>query len=116
MNFESSIKKWVSLDNHLKSLNNQIKEARIERNDIADNILRYIDTNELNNATVNISDGNLRFINTRQSAPLTLRHVESCLHKCISNEDQVNLIMNCIKETRDIKETSDIKRTYNKKK
>ena len=37
-NFQGDIKKWVSLDSQLKVLNEQTKEIRNERNDLADTI------------------------------------------------------------------------------
>ena len=64
------------------------------------------------NATVKISDGKLRFTSSRQTPPLTFKHIEECLTKCIQNPEQVEKIMTYIKETRDIKYIPDIKRTY----
>ena len=114
MSFETSIQEWVSLDNQLRTLNDKVKELRSERNDIGDNIITYVETNELNHAVVKISDGRLRFGVTKQTAPLTLRHVEDCLKKCINDEEKVSAIMKYIKETRYVKENTDIKRTYAK--
>lgn len=114
MSFESSIQNWVALDNQIKTLSDRLKELRAERNDIGDNIIAYVETNELSNAVVKISDGRLRFGTTRQTAPLTLRHVEECLNKCINDGEKVTAIMKYIKDTRDVKENSDIKRSYTK--
>ena len=114
MSFESSIQNWVSLDNQIRTLSERVKALRTERNDVGDNIMAYVETNELNNAVVKISDGKLRFGVTRQTAPLTLRHVEDCLGKCINDTSKVSAIMNYIKSTRDIRENSDIKRSYAK--
>ena len=114
MSFESSIQSWVAIDNQIKTLSDRLKELRAERNDIGENIIAYVETNELSNAVVKISDGKLRFGTTRQTAPLTLRHVEECLNKCISDGGKVAAIMKYIKDTRDIKENSDIKRSYTK--
>ena len=114
MSFETSIQSWVSLDNQIRTLSDRMKELRSKRNDIGDNIIAYVETNELNNAVVKISDGKLRFSVTRQTAPLTLKHIEECLRKCINDSDKVSAIMKYIKDTRDIKENSDIKRTYAK--
>ena len=114
MTFETSIKDWVALDNQIKTLGDRLKELRAERNDIGDNIISYVETNELNNAVVQISDGKLRFGVTRQTAPITLRHVQDCLSKCISDENKVNAIMKYIKDTREVRENPDIKRSYSK--
>ena len=83
MSFEQSIKNWVTTDNKIRSLNDQIRALREERNTANEEIMVYVDTNKLANATVKISDGKLRFTSTRQTAPLTLKYIEGCLIKLI---------------------------------
>ena len=110
MSFEENVKKWVALDNQLKTVNERVRQMRDEKNTLEEGIMTYVETNKLTNATVNISDGKLRFVTSKQTAPLTLKHVEECLSKCISNQDQVEKIMKIIKESREVKYTADIKR------
>lgn len=112
MSFEESIQSWVTTDNKIRSLNEQLKALREERNNANEAIMTYVETNKLSNATVKISDGKLRFIDVRQTAPLTLKYVEECLTKCIQNTEQVGLIMKYIKESRNVKYSPDIKRSY----
>jgi len=108
----NNIQQWVSLDNEIREHQDALKQIRKQRNDITENILTYVDTNGLNHATIKISDGTLRFIETRQSQPLTLRYIEDCLVKCIDNQDSVQKIMQFIKTSREIKTNTDIKRIY----
>lgn len=110
--FQNKIKEWVSIDNKIKTVNEQLKVLREERNTKTDNILNYVDANNMGNSVVNITDGRLKFTSSRQTTPLTLKHVEECLEKCISDESQVKAVMNFIKESRPTKVVSDIKRTY----
>jgi len=112
MSLEENIKKWVSVDNQLKTLNEKTKELRDIKNNTEQVILDYVETNKMTNATVNISDGKLKFVSTKQTAPLTLKYVEECLTHFIKNTDQVTTIMDYIKETREVKYMPDIKRTY----
>ena len=112
MSFEDSIKNWVTTDNKIRVLNEQVKALRDERNGAGDVIMNYVEENKLSNATVNISDGKLRFVSTRQTQPLTLKYSEECLTKCIQNNEQVGLIMTYIKDTRSVKVTPDIRRSY----
>ena len=114
MSFENQIKDWVSVDNKLKILNNTIKELRMERNNLGEEIIQYIETNNLNHATVKISDGQLRFAHMKQTAPLTLTYINQCLKDCIGSEETVQKIMKHIKEKRDAKYIADIKRSYAK--
>ena len=110
MSFEENIKKWVALDNQIKTVNERVKQMRDEKNTLEEGILGYVETNKLTNATVNISDGKLRFVTAKQTAPITLKYVEECLLKCIGNQNQVIQIMKIIKDSREVKYTADIKR------
>lgn len=110
MSFEENIKKWVAIDNQIKTLNEQTKKLREEKNNTEENIMNYVETNKLSNATINITNGKLRFVNTKQTTPLTLKYVENCLQKCIGNESQVKHIMSVIKDSREVVYSADIKR------
>lgn len=112
MSFEENIQKWVSLDNQLRSLYDKTKQIREDKNNIEDIIVKYIDTHNLQNSLVKISDGKLKFTMVKQTNPLTLKYVDECLGKCIKNPEQVKLIMNYIKESRTSKIIPDIKRLY----
>ena len=93
MSFESQIQQWVQLDNQIKQLNEKAKEIREKRNILEQNIVNYASTNNLSNSTVKISDGRLKFTNTRVPEPLTFKYLEKTLSEVIKNESQINLIM-----------------------
>ena len=112
MSFEQNIQQWVLLDNQIKKLTDKVKELRELKNNQTETILQHVETNNLSNATVQISDGKLKFASIRQTTPLTFKFVEDCLNKCIGNSEQVEKIINFIKESREIKYIPDIKRTY----
>lgn len=111
-NFEDNIKNWVKIDNELKAYNEKIKNLREKRNNVLNDINIYIENNNLNNATVSISDGKLKFTNSRVVNPLTLKYVQSCLENFIKDSNSVNTIMEYIKDNREVKNTPDIKRYY----
>jgi len=111
--FQNNIKNWVKIDNELKEYNEKIKNLREQKNSLLTDINIYIDNNNLNNATVSISDGKLKFINSKVTNPLTLKYISSCLENFIKDESQVKMIMEYIKTNRDCKEVPEIKRYYN---
>jgi len=113
MSFEENIKRWVTLDNQLKTLTDRTKQLRDEKNTTEETIMTYVESNKLNNATINITDGKLRFVSTKQTTPLTLKYVEECLGKCIGDAAQVKQLMQVIKNDRDVKYSADIKRYVN---
>ena len=49
--FKEHIKEWVTLDNKLRILNDDVKELREKRNHANDNIIRYIELNGLTEST-----------------------------------------------------------------
>ena len=111
--FENQIKQWVQLDNQLKELNERTKELREKRNTLEKNITSYASSNNLSNSTIQISDGKLKFANTRVPEPLTFKYLEKTLGEVIKNENQVKLIMEHIKQKRQIKLVPEIKRFSN---
>ena len=114
MSFEEHIKEWVSTDNMMKLYLEKIRGLRQRRNDITDTLVTYAAEQNLNHAIIQISDGRLKFQQTKITNPLTFKFVEECLHECIENTDNVKHIIKHIKEKRSIRMVPDIKRFYNK--
>lgn len=113
MDLNNNIKSWVELDNSIKKLNDQIKSMREQRSVLTKDITTYINDKNLNNATIEITDGMLKFHTVKQTSPLTFKFLETCLMDCIGNEEQVLNIIKYIKSKREIKYYNDIKRSYN---
>jgi len=112
---EMKIKRWVELDNKIKLTSEEVRDIRTEKSVINDEILEIVEEKQLSKATVNISDGKLKFVQSKHTAPLTLTYIEKCLSDIITNGKQVEQIMTYIKKNRETKTTMDIKRIYNKK-
>lgn len=108
-----SIKEWVNYDNQLKKYSEKVKELRVERNMIGEQIFGFVETNNLQNAVVEITDGKLKFQNVKQTSPLNFKFLEECLNDCISNKESVKDIIKYIKQKREVVFKNDIKRTYN---
>ena len=113
MSFENQIQQWVLVDNQLKTLNDKMKVLRETRNALSGNITNYAEKNNLSNSTVNISDGKLKFVNTKVQAPLTFKFLEKTLGEVIHNEVQAKLIVDQIKDKREVKVVPEIKRFSN---
>ena len=112
-NLEKTIQNWVELDNELKRLNEKSKDIRTRKNDVEDKIMTYVEDNDMNNSVVNITDGKIKFCETKQSSPLTLGFLEKCLSEVIANQGQVKQIVDYIKSKRETKMVPEIKRYYN---
>jgi hypothetical protein len=112
MSFEHNIKQWVTIDNKMKQLTDELKELRDKKNNLNDSILSHVETSNLTNSSIQISDGKLKFITTKDTQQLTFKYLETCLREIIKNEDQVNKILEYIKNKREIKYVPEIKRLY----
>ena len=112
---ESKIKRWVELDNKIKLTSEEVRDVRTEKSVINDEILEIVEEKQLGKATVNISDGKLKFVASKHTAPLTMAYIEKCLSDLITNGKQVEQIMTYIKKNRETKTTMEIKRVYNTK-
>jgi ribosomal protein S15P/S13E len=113
MEFEQHIQQWVTIDNQMKILTDKIKELREKKHTISEQINSHIQTAQLSNATVKLSDGQLIFTNVKETQPLTFKYLENCLSEIIKNEDQVKKILDYIKNKREVKYVPEIKRLYN---
>jgi len=113
MSFDNQIQQWVSIDNQIKLLNEKMKDLRNKKNELSNNITNYAKNNNLSNSTIEIGDGKLKFINTKQTEPITLKYLEKTLGEVIKNESQVKIIMEHIKSKRESKVVPEIKRYFN---
>lgn len=112
MSFEQNIQQWVLIDNQIKTLNDKLKELREKKHDLTENINQHIQQTNLSNATIKISDGQLKFVKIKETQPLTFKYLETCLNEIIKNEGQVQKIIEYIKNKREVKTVSEIKRLY----
>mgnify|MGYP003337735269 CR=1 FL=1 len=110
--FQQNIKEWVRLDGQIKEYNEQLNQIRTEKSTLQANIYDFVQENDLESSTIKISDGKLKFTQTKQTPPLSLGFIESCLQEKLNNDDLVSDLMEYIKSKREPKISSEIKRYY----
>jgi hypothetical protein len=113
MAFEDSIRKWAALGSKISDINTSVKELRNERNNLETSIIRHVEDNSLNGATIKLSDSKLKFINNKITPPLTFKFIKSCLDDIIEDTNEVDEIINYIKDRRESKTSLGIKRFFN---
>ena len=75
MSFEQHIQQWVSIDNQMKQLTDQVKILRDKKNTLNDAILNHVDNSNLSNSMIQISDGKIKFIRTKDTQVLTFKYL-----------------------------------------
>lgn len=107
MSFENDIKDWVILDNKIKISNQQLKGYRCEKKSLTKRIYER-NTNNYNN--IKISDGKLKFVNTKINNALSYKFIKECLEECIRDENKIKEILSLMKKNREFKYVQEIKR------
>ena len=113
MSFEDNIKKWVQLDNQIKLYNDRIKSLREQKSEITESLFLQAQENDYENAVIQITDGKLKFSNTKVQAPLTFKYIEEILSSTVANPKAREQIIKRLKDSREVKYTQEIKRTTN---
>ena len=111
MSFEDNIKKWVQLDNQIKLYNDRIKSLREQKSEITESLFLQAQENDYENAVIQITDGKLKFSNTKVQAPLTFKYIEEILSSTVANPKAREEIIKRLKDSREVKYTQEIKRT-----
>ena len=112
MSFEQQLQQWVVIDNQMKTLNDRMKELRDKKNVLSQNINTHIETNNMSESSVKLSDGQLKFVKVKDTQQLTFKYLETCLREIIKNEEQVTKIVDYVKNKREVKYVPEIKRLY----
>jgi len=112
--FVENVKKWVLIDSQLKVVNEKTKKMREMKNDITDSICKYMIDNKMSQNKIEINDGELRIYEKNEYSSLTYGYIEKCLAELIHDSKQVDIILQYLKENREISSSHDIRRTWKK--
>ena len=110
MTFENNIQKWVSIDNKIKILNEQIKVLREEKQRLNESLMDEATEKDLTKCSIQISDGKLRFATTKVASPLSFKYIEGVLKNVIKDEEQVKRLITYLKDNRENKTVTELKR------
>lgn len=112
--FIHAIKKWVATDNQLRILNARTKEAREHRQLLTQQLHQYVEDNNLDYPSIEISDGELILCEKREYSSLTFSYIDQCLSKLIKEPAHVERIMSALRENRECYLVPDIRRSQRK--
>tara|TARA_B110000444_G_scaffold204458_2_gene197317 strand:+ start:6290 stop:6640 length:351 start_codon:yes stop_codon:yes gene_type:complete len=114
MNLKEDIKKWVILDNQHKKANEQVKQIRDIKNGLSNSIMSHLAADNIKNPVIKISDGNLRFVETRQANIMGYKFLLNCFNEYFDDDNKAEELIEFIKKNRTFTNVSSIKRMYNK--
>jgi hypothetical protein len=123
--FVESIRNWVILDKQLKIVNEKSKELRSKKSAIGDRICEFMEDQNIADKPIKINDqgqsrdqgqgrdqGQIQMVEKKDYSPLTFSYIEERLAEIIEDEDQVDFIINYLRDHREINVYSDLKIVY----
>ena len=110
MSFTSRIQQWVAIDNQIKLHSDKIHELREEKSALGIGLKAQADECGHLGSVIQISDGKLRFVDTRVTQSLTFKYVEETLSTLITDPETVNRIVDQLKSSRGTKIVTELKR------
>lgn len=125
--FVESIRNWVILDKQLKIVNEKLKELRTKKSAIGDRICEFMEDQNIADKPIKINDqghsqgqgqghsrdqGQIQMVEKKDYSPLTFSYIEERLAEIIEDEDQVDFIINYLRDHREINVYNDLKMVY----
>jgi hypothetical protein len=112
--FVENVQKWLLYEQQLKLVTDKSRQIRESKNSTAESICQYMQTHGLLQNKIKITGGELKICEKKEYSPLTYAYVEECLAKIIPEKENVEFIMDYLKQNREIKITHEIRKTTHK--
>lgn len=120
-NFKDNVKRWVELDNQshrykleMDGLKKKKAEYELERDKVGDNILNFMETNNLSDNEIVISDGKLKYFNSKTSTSISQKFINERLKLYFKDENKAKEVLDFIYSGRETTITPVVKRTREK--
>ena len=110
--FRHNVKKWISIDNDIRSIRSRTKELTKEKKEFEEYILNYLQ--EVGEKEFNIPDGKLRRNVYKSKAPLSKETIQKALAEIITDKSKCEDMTSHIINSRPLKERVSLKRPKNK--
>ncbi len=107
------VKNWISLDDKIKNLGKELKEARLDKKQITDSLLDTMKTNEID--CFDLAGGNkLVYQKTKTRKSLSKKHLLEAIKEFTKNEAQAKTMSDYILNSREEQIKENIRRKSSK--
>jgi len=111
----SNIKKWITLDEEIKTLQQQIKEKRKEKKENTETLVRIMRENEIDCFDLDSNGGKLIYTKQKIKKSLSKKHLMNCLMQYFKDDsNQAKNVSNYILNNREEKIKENIRRKVKK--
>ena len=79
--YVTKIQEWVRLDNQLMRVKEESADVVEKKRELEEEIVQFVSEKKLQNLTINISDGAIKFSTTNSKAPINMKSLKTLLEK-----------------------------------
>ena len=112
--FKRKVKRWISLDDEIRTLRDAVKVRNNEKKELAPFIIDFMKRNEVSD--LNTRNGKLRTRTSMYKKPLNQKSIQNKLVEFFNNLDKGKAAAEYLINNRDKEERSTLTRYVNKKK
>ena len=112
--FTDHVKNYVVCDSQLKKIQEKTQEIRAKKEQASRQIVQFLQTTGNAHKKISVHDSDLKIVEKKDYSPLTFSFLEEHLGKIIPDANQVQQVIEFLKQQRQIKVSTIIKRTYHK--
>jgi len=91
------VQEWIKYDNVLQRIKEETSEALTKKKEVEEEILIYVQDNNLQSLNINVSDGNIKFSTINSKTPLTIKTLKALLERYSSEKKPIEDIDSIIK-------------------
>lgn len=99
--FTKGIKQWVSYDEHIEQLNQQIREARLKRDTLGVKLANYIEENQLTKTAFNFDNNRVIFKKEPKYSGLSYDYIFKCAKLYFNDNKKAEQLCQFIKSKRE---------------
>ena len=107
---DQQLQQYIELDNRSKALYQELLGIRETKARVQSSLTKYVEEKGLLQKPLSFRGETIQFVTARVAPTLSFKYVESCLGEIITNEEQLEKIMDYLKQKRVIRTTTEIRR------
>lgn len=112
-NFTKLIKNYLVLDDAINKRQEQLKMIKNKKESIETQLIKELQQRNLENSILDIGSHKMFLHEKKTYSSPSFKYIENCLKDVIPNEKHLTLIMEKLKNERDIKVTLEVKTKSN---
>jgi hypothetical protein len=113
--FQDLVKEWIKIDDKIRETNNMLKEMKLERKQIEEFVLNFIEETD-KDMTINLNNGYMKRSVEHRKGPINKNLIYNTLLDIVKNEDKAEEMTFMILDRREVKEVINLKRVIPKQK